>query len=72
MRYIEVLERCLGRKARLDLLPMQDGDVPATCADVSALAGDFDYRPRTTVEEGVALFVDWYRDYYDEAPHGDG
>jgi UDP-glucuronate 4-epimerase len=64
LRYIEVLERCLGKRARLNLLPMQPGDVPATRADVSELARDFGYRPHTSVEEGVARFVDWYRDYY--------
>ncbi|MCZ7597713.1 MAG: NAD-dependent epimerase [Gammaproteobacteria bacterium] len=65
MRYIEVLEECLGAKAELDLMPMQDGDVPATTADVTALERDLGYRPATTVEEGVARFVDWYREYYD-------
>ncbi len=65
MRYIEVLEECLGTKAELDLMPMQDGDVPATTADVAALELDLGYRPATTVEEGVARFVDWYREYYD-------
>ncbi len=64
MRYIELLEQNLGRKANLDLLPMQDGDVPATTADVGALESDLGYRPTTTVEEGVARFVDWYLDYH--------
>ncbi len=64
MRYIEVLEECLGKKAVLDLLPMQDGDVPATTANVSSLEDDLGYRPATTVEEGVKNFVNWYRDYY--------
>jgi UDP-glucuronate 4-epimerase len=64
LRYIEVLEQCLGRRARKNLLPMQPGDVPATRADVSDLARDVGYRPRTTVEEGVARFVDWYQSYY--------
>ena len=64
MRYIEVLEKCLGRKAQLELLPIQAGDVPATMADVSALNDDIGYRPRTTVEEGVPKFVEWYRSYY--------
>ena len=63
--YISVLERCLGRKAQLDLLPMQPGDVPATQADVSELEEAVGFRPRTTVDEGVARFVDWYLDYYD-------
>jgi len=70
MRYIEVLEQRLGRKAKLDLLPMQDGDVPATCADVTALARDFGYRPNTTVEEGVGCFVEWYLDYYGDPGSG--
>jgi len=64
MRYIEVLERALGKKARIEMLPMQPGDVPATTADVSALESDIGYRPRTTVEEGVPRFVEWYRRYY--------
>jgi UDP-glucuronate 4-epimerase len=64
MHYIEVLEKCLERKARVNLLPMQDGDVPATTADVGRLESDLGYRPVTTVEEGVSRFVDWYREYY--------
>jgi UDP-glucuronate 4-epimerase len=64
LRYIEVLEGCLGKTAEKRFLPLQPGDVPATRADVSDLARDFGYRPRTTVEEGVARFVDWYRAYY--------
>ncbi|HEX6160124.1 MAG TPA: NAD-dependent epimerase [Thermoanaerobaculia bacterium] len=63
--YIAVLERCLGKKAQLDLMPMQPGDVPATQADVSELEEAVGFRPRTTVDEGVAKFVDWYLDYYD-------
>lgn len=66
MEYIRALESALGKKAKLDLMPMQDGDVPATEADVSALQADFDYRPRTTINEGIARFVGWYRSYYDE------
>ncbi|MBK8961883.1 MAG: NAD-dependent epimerase [Candidatus Competibacteraceae bacterium] len=64
MRYIEVLEDCLGRKATKNLLPMQAGDVPDTYADVDALVRDVGYRPDTPIEEGVARFVKWYRDYY--------
>jgi UDP-glucuronate 4-epimerase len=64
MRYIEVLEQCLGRKAILELLPMQPGDVPATTANVSDLERAVGFRPHTPVEEGVARFVSWYRDYY--------
>jgi UDP-glucuronate 4-epimerase len=64
LRYIEVLEGCLGRTAEKHFLPLQPGDVPATRADVDDLGRDFGYRPRTTVEEGVARFVEWYRGYY--------
>jgi UDP-glucuronate 4-epimerase len=64
MTYISVLERALGRKAKLDLLPMQAGDVPSTMADVSDLERATGFRPRTSVEEGIAKFVKWYREYY--------
>ena len=64
LRYIQVLEQCLGRKAQMELLPLQAGDVPDTEADVSELMAQVGYRPTVSVEEGVARFVDWYRDYY--------
>jgi UDP-glucuronate 4-epimerase len=64
LRYIEVLEQCLGRKAQMNLLPLQPGDVPDTLADVEALTRDVGYRPGTPVEEGVKRFVEWYRAYY--------
>ena len=64
MHYIEVLEGCLGRKARKNLLPLQIGDVPDTWADAEDLVRDVGYRPATPVEEGVRRFVDWYLDYY--------
>ena len=64
MDYIRALEEALGRQARLDLLPMQDGDVLATEADVGALETDFGYRPQIKVEEGIRRFVEWYRTYY--------
>ena len=64
MDYIEVLEHCLGKKAEKKLLPLQAGDVPDTYADVSDLVRDTGYRPDTSVEQGVARFVDWYRSYY--------
>jgi UDP-glucuronate 4-epimerase len=63
-RYIEVIESCLGKKARKNLLPLQPGDVEETWADVDDLVRDFDYRPDTPIEEGVRRFVDWYRQYY--------
>ncbi|MDH3830379.1 MAG: NAD-dependent epimerase [Gammaproteobacteria bacterium] len=64
MRYIEVLEDCLGRKAEKNMLPLQPGDVPATYADVSELVRDVDYKPDMSIEQGIANFVDWYRGYY--------
>lgn len=64
MRYIDVLEQCLGCKAIKNLLPMQPGDVPDTYADVEALIRDVSYQPGTPIEEGVARFVAWYRDHY--------
>lgn len=64
LRYIEVLEECLGQKAEKNLLPLQMGDVPDTYADVDALVQDVDYRPGTPIEVGVRNFVDWYRDFY--------
>jgi UDP-glucuronate 4-epimerase len=64
LRYIEVLEECLGKKAIKNLLPMQPGDVPDTYADVDALIEDVDYKPTTPIEVGIENFVKWYRDYY--------
>jgi len=64
MRFINVLEECIGKQAKLELLPMQDGDMQRTYADVSRLTIDFDYMPRTTIEQGVPRFVQWYKDYY--------
>lgn len=67
MHYIEVLEQKLGRKAQLNLLPMQPGDVARTEADISDTRAALDYAPGTSVEVGVANFVDWYLDYYGAA-----
>ena len=64
MRYIQAIESALGIKANLDLLPMQAGDVRATSADVSRLQALTEFRPKTSVEDGVARFVAWYRAYY--------
>lgn len=64
LRYIEVLEQCLGRTARKQFLPLQAGDVAETFADVSALAEDLGYRPQVSVEEGVRHFVNWYKTFY--------
>ena len=64
MHYIETLEKCLGMPAEKDLLPLQPGDVPDTYANVDDLVADLGYKPATSVEEGVASFVAWYRGYY--------
>jgi UDP-glucuronate 4-epimerase len=64
LRFIELLEQNLGRKVEKNLLPMQPGDVPDTWADVSALRRDVGYAPNTSIEDGVARFVKWYREYH--------
>ncbi|BBL70850.1 NAD-dependent epimerase [Methylogaea oryzae] len=64
MHFIEVLEDCLGKKAQKNFLPMQQGDVPATYADVDDLMRDTGYQPQTRIETGVANFVAWFKDYY--------
>ena len=63
-RYIEILEHCLGKSAKKNLLPLQAGDVPDTYADVSELVADVGYSPSTPIETGVQRFVAWYRDYF--------
>ncbi|MDE0409990.1 MAG: NAD-dependent epimerase/dehydratase family protein [Alphaproteobacteria bacterium] len=64
MRFIETLEAALGVKARIDLRPMQPGDVLETCADIGEAARHFDYAPRTAIDEGLPRFSSWYRAYY--------
>ena len=64
IKYIEILEKCLGRTAQKNLLPLQPGDVLDTWADVDNLITDIGYRPETPIEEGIKQFVDWYIDYY--------
>jgi UDP-glucuronate 4-epimerase len=64
LAFVEAIEKKLGRKAVRNLMPMQPGDVKMTYADVSSLVRDFDYQPKTTIEEGVGAFIDWYLDYY--------
>src|SRR6266705_717061 len=64
MRYIEVIEECLGRKATKNFLPMQPGDVPETYADIDDLVRDVGYRPATPIETGVRRFVHWFCEYY--------
>jgi UDP-glucuronate 4-epimerase len=61
---ISCLERSLGRKARMNLLPLQPGDVPTTCADIDAVVEDIGFQPKTKIEDGIASFVAWYRSYY--------
>jgi UDP-glucuronate 4-epimerase len=62
--YIRTLEACLNRTAEKNLLPLQAGDVPDTYADVSDLVRDVNYKPDTSVEDGIGKFVEWYLDYY--------
>jgi UDP-glucuronate 4-epimerase len=64
LRYIHAIEDCLGKKAIMEMLPMQPGDVPATAADVSRLEAATGFRPEIEVEAGISRFVDWYRGYY--------
>jgi len=64
LRYIEVIEECLGHTAEKNMLPMQPGDIPDTYADVSALTEDVGYAPSTPIEVGVRKFVEWYREFY--------
>jgi UDP-glucuronate 4-epimerase len=64
LRFIELLEECIGKKAIKNLLPMQKGDVTATYADISDLMQDVSFKPSISIEEGVRRFVEWYRGYY--------
>ena len=64
MDFISTLEKCLGKEAKKEFLPMQPGDVYRTYADVSDLMRDFDFKPDTTIETGLTRFVEWYREYY--------
>lgn len=66
MDYVAALEKCLGREAKKEYLPMQPGDVYQTYADVTDLMRDYDFKPETSIEEGLAKFVEWYKDYYEE------
>ncbi len=64
MDFIGAIEDALGQEARKDFLPLQAGDVPATFADIDALSDYVGYRPGTPIKQGIARFVDWYRNYY--------
>jgi len=59
-----VLEQCLGKQAEKNMLPLQQGDVPATYADIDDLMRDVDFKPNTPIEKGIDNFVRWYREYY--------
>ena len=67
MRYIEIMEECLGRKAVVNLLPRQAGDVLATYADIDSLAESVSYSPQVSLEEGLSRFIAWYKEYYSVA-----
>jgi UDP-glucuronate 4-epimerase len=64
MRFIEIIEEKLGKKAVRNYMPIQDGDVPETYADVTDLMQEVDFKPSTPIEVGIGNFVDWYREYY--------
>jgi UDP-glucuronate 4-epimerase len=64
MDYISALENALNKKAKIEMLPLQPGDVPDTYADVSDLEQQFDYKPVTTIDKGISNFVSWYSDYF--------
>lgn len=64
LEFIEIIEQKLGKKAIKNFLPLQDGDVPETYADVSDLIREIDFKPETSIEDGVGKFVDWYKEYY--------
>ena len=65
MEFIATLEKHLGQKAQLEMLPVQAGDVLDTWADCSDLEQDYGYKPGTSLDEGIARFVQWFRSYYD-------
>lgn len=64
MEFIEAIEKKLGKVAKKNMLPLQPGDVPATWADVSDLVSDMNYKPDTSIEVGIARFIEWYREFY--------
>jgi len=64
MEFVEAIEMALGKKAIKEFLPLQPGDVPATCADIDDLIRDVGFKPTTKIQTGIAHFIDWYREYY--------
>lgn len=65
MDFVQAIEQALGIEAIKHFMPMQPGDVPSTCADVTALQQDTGFKPNTSVQQGISRFVNWYRDYYE-------
>ena len=65
MDFIEAIENKLGKKAKKNYLPLQAGDVPETYANVEDLYRDIDFQPKTSIQDGVNNFIDWYLDYYE-------
>ncbi len=63
--FVNILEECIGKRANIVYLPMQQGDVYQTYADITELEHDFRFKPKTSIKEGLTNFVDWYRAYYD-------
>jgi len=66
IKFIEILEKNIGKQAQKNMLPMQQGDVPITYADIVDLTNDFGFKPSTTLKEGLKKFVEWYKEYYNE------
>ncbi len=64
MDFVEAIENSIGKKAQINMMPIQPGDVPSTCADVSALQRDVGFKPATSVNDGIDRFVSWYKTYY--------
>ena len=66
MEFITTIEKTIGKEAEKNYLPMQDGDVVSTYADTSELMNDFSYKPDTSLDMGIAEFIKWYRDFYQQ------
>ena len=64
MDYVSLIEKYLGKKAKIKMLPLQKGDVPETFADISPLKNNYQFNPKVSVEQGVKKFIDWYKKYY--------
>jgi len=68
MEFVEAIEKALGKEAIKNFMPMQPGDVPSTCADVSELEKDVGFKPNTSIQEGINNFVAWYSEYFNAKP----